>query len=91
MLDVGLLVLVQVDLVEPRPVEPNPLPLANNLGGVDLKRVNESSLVILIRVWAIFDSFVVPIKFHEIYQLSCHQYFRHIRLNDCELMLPIRF
>ena len=37
MLDVGLLVLVQVDLVEPRPVEPHALPLAHDLGGVDLK------------------------------------------------------
>ena len=36
-LDVGLLVLVQVDLVEPRPVEPHALPLAHDLGGVDLK------------------------------------------------------
>ena len=37
MLDVGLLVLVQVDLVQPRPVEPHALPLAHDLGGVDLK------------------------------------------------------
>ena len=34
-LDVGLLVLVEVDLVEPRPVEPDPRPLADDLGGVD--------------------------------------------------------
>ena len=35
MLDVGLLVFVEVDLVEPRPVEPDPRPLADDLGGVD--------------------------------------------------------
>ena len=32
MLDVGRLVLAQVDLVEPRPVEPDPLPVADDLG-----------------------------------------------------------
>ena len=41
-LDVGLLVLVQVDLVEPRPIEPHALPLAHDLGGVDLKMVHIS-------------------------------------------------
>ena len=35
MLDVGLLVLVQMDLEEPGAVEPDAHPLAHDLGGVD--------------------------------------------------------